>query len=48
MKDVEQGKVFLMHLHLEINKLCMVRSYYMSIECFCYYKGSQKGIYWVN
>lgn len=32
MKDVEQGHMFLMHLHLEIKKLCMVRSYYMNIE----------------
>lgn len=32
VKDVEQGHMFLMHLHLEIKKLCMVKSYYMHIE----------------
>jgi hypothetical protein len=32
VKDVEQGHRFLMHLHLEIKKLCMVRSYYTNIE----------------
>lgn len=32
MKDVKQGHMLLMHLHLKIKKLCKVRSYYMNIE----------------